>query len=71
MSSRTLVDQDPMASYSLAAAAELLGVTERTLRNYIARGSLPAYRIGARLVRVRRKDLESLFLRIPAAGGDR
>ena len=65
------MQQDPMASYSLAEAAEILGVTDRTLRNYIARGKLPAYRIGARVVRVRRTDLESLFHRIPVASGNR
>lgn len=67
----TKTQQDPLASYSLGEAAEILGVTDRTLRNYIARGKLPAYRIGARIVRVRRTDLESLFHRIPVAGGDR
>lgn len=66
----TKVQQDPMASYSLTEAAEILGVTDRTLRNYIARGKLPAYRIGARIVRVKRTDLETLFHRIPVVGGD-
>lgn len=55
---------------SINDAAEELGVTERTIRNYIARGSLPASRIrGSRIVRIDRADLDSLLQPIPAAGG--
>lgn len=49
-------------------AAEYLGVTERTIRAYIARGTLPASRIrGSRLVRIKQSNLDALLRPIPAA----
>lgn len=55
-----------------AEAADYLGVTDRTIRNYIARGVLPGYRVrGSRLVRIDRADLDSLLRPIPTAGGRR
>jgi excisionase family DNA binding protein len=57
---------------SQAEAAEYLGVTDRTVRNYIARGALPGHRVrGSRLVRIDRKDLDALLRPIPTAGGGR
>jgi excisionase family DNA binding protein len=53
---------------SLADAAERVGVTTRTLRRWIAAGTLPASRVGPRLVRVNLDDLEALLRPIPAAG---
>jgi excisionase family DNA binding protein len=53
---------------SLADAAEHVGVTTRTLRRWIAAGTLPAYRVGPRLVRVNLDDLEELMRPIAAAG---
>lgn len=50
-----------------AAAAGYLSVNERTVRRLIADGQLPAHRVGSRLVRVRRSDVEKLLTRIPAA----
>ncbi|MBM7506548.1 excisionase family DNA binding protein [Nocardioides salarius] len=51
-------------------AAEYLGVTDRTVRNYISRGDLPGHRVkGSRLVRIRRADLDALLRPIPTAGG--
>lgn len=48
-------------------AARRLRVTDRTIRNYIARGLLPAYRIkGSRAVRIERADVEALRQQIPA-----
>lgn len=53
-------------------AARYLGVTERTVRNYIARGELSAARIqGSHLIRIRRSDLDALLRPIPSAGGGR
>ena len=50
-------------------AADWLGVTERTIRSYVARGLLKAYRVqGSRLVRIRRDDLEGLLTPIPTTG---
>ena len=54
---------------SQAEAAEYLGVTERTIRNYISRGDLPGHRVrGSRLVRVDRCDLDALLCPIPTVG---
>ena len=47
-------------------AADYLGVTDRTVRNYVARGVLPASRVrGSRLVRIDRADLDRLLKPIP------
>lgn len=55
-----------------AEAAEQIGVTERTLRSYIAKGHLPASRIrGSRLVRIDQADVDALLLPIPTIGGGR
>lgn len=55
---------------SQAEAAEYLGVTDRTIRNYISRGLLAGHRVrGSRLVRVDRADLDAMLRRIPTAGG--
>jgi excisionase family DNA binding protein len=51
-------------------AAEYLGVSDRTIRNYIARGQLNAHRIrGSRAIRIARTELEALLRPIPAGGG--
>lgn len=48
---------------SQAEAASYLGVADRTIRNYIARGDLPAHRVrGSRLVRIDAADLDYLVL---------
>lgn len=40
-------------------AAEMLGVSIRSLERMIARGVIPAYKIGARLVRLRAEEVEA------------
>lgn len=40
-------------------AAEILGISVRTLEKMIARGALPAYRIGPKTVRLRREDIDA------------
>lgn len=51
-------------------AAEYLGVTDRTIRSYIARGTLPATRVrGSRLIRILQSDLDALLRPIPSASG--
>lgn len=53
---------------SQAEAAEYLGVTDRSVRNYISRGLLPARRVrGSRLIRIDRGDLDELLKPIPSA----
>jgi excisionase family DNA binding protein len=54
---------------SLLEAAGILGVSTKTIRRYIAAGSLPAERIeGSRLLRVKKDDVESLLRPVPTAG---
>lgn len=51
-------------------AAEYLGVTDRTVRNYIARGVLPGHRLrGSRLVRIDLRDVDKMLRPIPTVGG--
>ena len=52
---------------SIAQAAEILGLSTKTIRRRIATGDLPAYRNGRRLIRVKASDLNRLFRRIPTA----
>lgn len=40
-------------------AAEVLGVTDRTIRKMIADGRLPAYRLGPRVIRLRLDEVEA------------
>ena len=55
---------------SIAQASEILGCSPDTIRNYIARGDLPAYRVkGSRLIRIHRADLDAMLTRIPTTGG--
>jgi excisionase family DNA binding protein len=42
-------------------AARLLNVDGHTIRRQIAKGRLPAYRVGTKLIRLRRKDVEALL----------
>lgn len=61
---------DSRAWLSQVEAAHYLGVSDRTVRNYIARGDLPGHRVrGSRLVRIRRADLDALMRPIPTVGG--
>ena len=46
---------------TVAEAADELAVTERFIRKLIADGDLRAVKVGARVVRIRRTDLEGLL----------
>lgn len=59
------------STLSRADVADELGVNLRTVDNYIARGILPAYRVGGHLVRIKRADLEAFISAnpvVPAEG---
>lgn len=56
---------------SLAEAAELAGLSIRTLRRRIADGELPAYRTGPRLIRVHPDDLATLVVPMNTAAAER
>ena len=47
----------PGAFISLAAAADMLGISVHKLRRRIAAGELPAFRTGKRIIRVDRKSV--------------
>lgn len=52
---------------SLAQAAERTNLSTRTLRRRIADGSLPAYRVGPRVLRVDPDDIDQLLVRLLTA----
>lgn len=62
---------------SLQEAADMLAVSAKTVRRFIAKGELPAYTLGkrgagrGRPIRIRVDDLATLLHRIPTAGEDR
>lgn len=58
------------ARISIQDAAELLGVSTDTVRRRIADGSLAAYRVGPRLLRVDRAAVEALAQPVPTVGTD-
>lgn len=48
-------------SYSIREAAELTGVSDKTIRRVISCGALPAYKPG-RAIRICKKDLDRWFV---------
>lgn len=58
--------RSPRQLLSLDESAEFLGVSNRTVRSYVARGILKAHRIrGSRLIRIDLVDLEALVVPVP------
>ncbi len=62
-----MIDSGHKGYVSLSQAADLMSVSVKTVRRRIADGTLPAYRCGRRVVRVRVDDLDRAFRRIPSA----
>lgn len=54
---------------TLAAAADTLGVSVRTVRRWISYGYLDGFRAGPRVVRVRAADVDRLLHRLPSGYG--
>ncbi|GAA4824723.1 helix-turn-helix domain-containing protein [Nocardioides caeni] len=52
---------------SLEEAAESMSVSVRTIRRWIAAGTLPAYRCGKRAIRIKLDDLEATPQKMPTA----
>ena len=50
---------------SLAQAAQRTKLSTRTLRRRIADGSLPAYRVGPRILRVDPDEVDQLLVQLP------
>lgn len=55
---------------TLAQGAKALGCSPRTIRRYIAAGTLTGYRVGPRNLRVDMAEVEALARPIPAASGE-
>lgn len=52
---------------SLEEAAQCMSVSVKTIRRWIAAGTLPAYRCGKRAIRIKLDDLEAAPRQIPTA----
>ena len=50
---------------SVAAAADRMGISQRTVRRMIDRGELTGYRLGKRLIRIDLDELEASIKPIP------
>lgn len=55
---------------SLAAAAEIAGVSTKSIRRYIAAGRITGYRVGPRMIRVNIAELQDLLAPIPTSAND-
>ncbi|WP_110180859.1 helix-turn-helix domain-containing protein [Nocardioides solisilvae] len=53
--------------YLSLEAAECMSVSVKTIRRWIAAGSLPAYRCGKRAIRIKLEDLEATPRQIPSS----
>jgi excisionase family DNA binding protein len=62
-----VVDASPDELLTQLQVAELLKVTVPTVRAKIGSGELPAYRLGQRVVRVRRGDVDRLLTPMSAS----
>lgn len=52
------------------AAADRIGVCDRTVRRWINTGVLPAYRVGPRTLRIDPGDLDQIARRVPVPEED-
>lgn len=57
-----------MPDLTIAGAAEALGVHPNTVRRMVARGELPAFRVGPRLLRLRAEDVAAVARPLATAG---
>jgi len=60
--------QRPQRLFTLADAANELGLSQRTIRRYIAAGRIAAYRVGPRVVRVDLDEIDKLVRPIQTVG---
>ncbi len=56
--------RQPRPWFTQPQVAEIFQVSEQTVRRMIARGELPAYRVGAQ-IRVRPEDVERMLRPVP------
>ena len=52
----------------IQSTSKQYGVSEKTLRRYIAQGKITGYRFGPRMIRVDLDEVEALLQPIPAGG---
>lgn len=57
--------------FSPGEVAEMLQVSPATVRRWIREGQLPAQRVGPRLYRIRKEDVEANLVRQAPGGGGR
>jgi excisionase family DNA binding protein len=57
----------PNAYYTVAEAASLLNVCHSTIWRWIKAGSLPAYRVGHKTIRIKPEDLAAIVYRLGPA----
>jgi excisionase family DNA binding protein len=50
---------------SFSAAAEYAGIPAKTLRDWVRKGRIPAYRIGPRLLQIDLDDVDAMRRRVP------
>ncbi len=59
---REVITRTGRVYITLKEAAEVLCITDRTVRNMVADGRLRAYRLGPRVVRLRLDEVESALV---------
>lgn len=60
----------PRRFVTLAHASQTHDLDQKTLRRYVAQGTLTGYRIGPRALRLDADEVENLARPIPAVGSD-
>lgn len=45
----------------IGEAAKYLGVSTKTVRNWISSGRVPGYRVGGRIIRIKKSELDRLI----------
>ena len=56
-----MVQTHELEFYSVAQAAAILGVGHSTVWRWIASGKLPAYRVGPKNIRIKKRDLDNVI----------
>ncbi|MGV0408927.1 helix-turn-helix transcriptional regulator [Corynebacterium resistens] len=57
----TTATQELDGYITISDAAQYAGVSDKTIRRWIAKKKLPQYRAGNRIVRVRLKEVDEVF----------
>jgi excisionase family DNA binding protein len=69
---KTPLPPPPRRYATIRQASEYLGVNPATVRRYVAAGRVPAYRVGAKILRVDLNEVDALLVRtLPTASSYR